>query len=129
MQSLTIQTQQERAVIDITGQISEMIEQESGVVNLFLQHTSAAISTADMDPGGTDQDYLNAWEEIMPDLDYNHPHDPEHMPDHILATTIGSSLSVPVQDGKLQLGTWQKIVLCEFNGPRERAILITETGE
>jgi secondary thiamine-phosphate synthase enzyme len=129
MQILTIQTQQEKAVIDITGQVSAMTELESGVVNLFLQHTSAAITTADMDPGGTDQDYLNAWQGIMPDLNYNHPHDPEHMPDHILATSIGPSLAVPIQNGELQLGTWQKIVLCEFNGPRERTILITETGE
>lgn len=129
MQEFTIQTQQEKAVIDITDQVSEIIEQKSGVAHLFLQHTSAAITTADMDPGGTDQDYLNAWQEIMPDLNYNHPHDPDHMPDHILATTIGPSLAVPIQNGKLQLGTWQKIVLCEFNGPRERTILITETGE
>lgn len=129
MQEFTIQTQQEKAVIDITDQVSEIIEQKSGVAHLFLQHTSAAITTADMDPGGTDQDYLKAWQEIMPDLNYNHPHDPDHMPDHILATTIGPSLAVPIQNGKLQLGTWQKIVLCEFNGPRERTILITETGE
>lgn len=129
MQEITIQTQEEKAVIDITAQVSEMIEQESGVVHLFLQHTSAAISTADMDPGGTDQDYVNAWQEIIPDLDYNHPHDPGHMPDHILATTIGPSLFVPVQGGDLQLGQWQKIVLCEFNGPRERSILITQTDE
>jgi secondary thiamine-phosphate synthase enzyme len=129
MKKITIQTQQEKAVIDITSQVSEIIGQESGVAHLFLQHTSAAISTADMDPGGTDLDYLNAWQEIMPDLDYNHPHNPEHMPDHILATTIGPSLAVPIQNGQLQLGTWQKIVLCEFNGPRERTILITQTGE
>jgi secondary thiamine-phosphate synthase enzyme len=129
MQKLTIQTQQEKAVIDITAQVSGIIEQESGVVHVFLQHTSAAIATADMDPGGTDRDYLNAWEVIMPDLDYNHPHDPDHMPDHILATTIGPSLTVPIQNCELHLGTWQKIVLCEFNGPRERTILTTQIGQ
>lgn len=114
--------------MDITGKVVREISIDEGMCHLFLQHTSAALSTADMDPGGTDQDYLNAWQEIMPDLDYNHPHDPDHMPDHILATTIGPSLSIPVQDGELQLGTWQKIVLCEFNGPRERSILITEAA-
>lgn len=128
MQNLTIQTQEEKAVIDITDQVSGVIKQESGMVHLFLQHTSAAISTADMDPGGTDQDYIDSWQEIIPDLNYNHPHDPEHMPDHILATTIGSSLTVPVQNGELQLGTWQKIVLCEFNGPRERTILLQQSA-
>jgi len=63
----------------------------------------------------------------MMDLDYNHPHDPEHMPDHILATTIGPSVTVPVQNGELQLGQWQRIVLCEFNGPRERTVTICTT--
>jgi len=129
MKIITIATQQEKAVIDITDRVSEMIEQKSGVVHLFLQHTSAALSTADLDPGGTDQDYLDAWETIMPDLDYNHPHDPEHMPDHILATTIGPTLTVPIQNGELQLGQWQKIVLCEFNGPRKRTVLVGEKGE
>jgi secondary thiamine-phosphate synthase enzyme len=128
MQEITIQTQQAKEVIDITNQVNQMITEGSGVVHLFLQHTSAAISTADMDPGGTDQDYLDAWQEIMPDLDYSHPHDPDHMPDHILATTIGPDLSVPIQNGQLQLGQWQKIVLCEFNGPRERTILVNKAG-
>jgi secondary thiamine-phosphate synthase enzyme len=124
MKEITISTEKSREVIDITNHIAEHIEKESGVCHLFLQHTSAALSTADLDPGGTDQDYLNAWQEIVPALDYNHPNDPEHMPDHILATTIGSSVTVPIQNGKLQLGQWQRIVLCEFNGPRERTITV-----
>jgi secondary thiamine-phosphate synthase enzyme len=124
MKEITISTEKSKEVIDITDQVGRKVEKESGVCHLFLQHTSAALSTADLDPGGTDQDYLNAWQEIVPALDYNHPHDPEHMPDHILATTIGPSVTVPVQNGKLQLGQWQRIVLCEFNGPRERTIAI-----
>ena len=127
MKTVTIATEKPKEVIDITNHIAEQIEKESGVCHLFLQHTSAALSTADLDPGGTDQDYLNAWQEIVPALDYNHPHDPEHMPDHILATTIGPSVTVPVQNGELQLGRWQRIVLCEFNGPRERTVTICTT--
>lgn len=126
MQELIINTQESKSVIDITDKVSAKIEISHGVAELFLQHTSAALTTADMDPGGTDQDYLDGWYEVMPDLNYNHPHDPDHMPDHILAATIGPSLSVPVQGGQLQLGQWQRLVLCEFNGPRERTVTLTE---
>ena len=125
MKSVTVSTDKLKEVIDITDQVGRKVEKESGVCHLFLQHTSAALSTADLDPGGTDQDYLNAWQEIVPALDYNHPHDPEHMPDHILATTIGPSVTIPVQNGELQLGRWQRVVLCEFNGPRKRNIILS----
>jgi len=124
MKEITISTQKLKEVIDITDRVSEVVEKKDDVCHLFLQHTSAALSTADLDPGGTDQDYLDGWQEMVPNLDYNHPHDPEHMPDHILATTIGPSVTVPVQNRELQLGRWQRIVLCEFNGPRERTITI-----
>ena len=127
MKKITISTETSKEIIDITDRIDKLVDEKCGVCHLFLQHTSAALSTADLDPGGTDQDYLNAWQEIVPALDYNHPHDPEHMPDHILATTIGPSVTVPLQNGKLQLGRWQRIVLCEFNGPRERTVTICTT--
>jgi secondary thiamine-phosphate synthase enzyme len=58
----------------------------------------------------------------VPKLQYRHPHDPSHVPDHILSTLIGASLAVPVEKGKLALGTWQRIVLFEFDGPRERTV-------
>lgn len=120
---LAVKTSGKRAIMDITGQISDQVQIDNGVVYLFVQHTTAAITTADLDPGGTDQDYLDAFEQIIPKLDYRHPHDPAHMPDHILASIIGPSLSVPVENGQLQLGTWQRIVLLECDGPRERKIM------
>jgi secondary thiamine-phosphate synthase enzyme len=59
-----------------------------------------------------------------PKLNYRHPHDPSHVPDHILSTLIGTSLSVPVEDGKLRLGKWQRVVLFEFDGPQEREVVV-----
>ncbi|MDZ7785731.1 MAG: secondary thiamine-phosphate synthase enzyme YjbQ [Candidatus Saccharibacteria bacterium] len=124
---ISVKTTQKREMIDITDQIARHVSQKNGVLHMFVRHTTAAISTADMDPGGTDLDYLDAFDKIIPRLEYRHPHDPAHMPDHILATIIGPSLSVPVVDGKLQLGTWQRLVLIECDGPRERSVVITES--
>ena len=126
MVKITINTSQDKQVVDITDQVNEEINKlqfKQGLCNLFLTHTTCALTTADLDPG-TDQDYLEAFDMMIPKLNYNHPHDPSHMPDHILSSLIGASLTVPVENGRLTLGTWQKVVLIEFDGPRERQIVL-----
>jgi len=126
MIKIVITTEKKKEVIDITDKINQELEKQNfkeGLVNLFLTHTTAAITTADLDPG-TDQDYLDAFEAMIPKLNYQHPHDFSHAPDHILSSLIGTSLNLPVETGQLVLGTWQRVVLLEFDGPREREIVI-----
>jgi len=128
MAELIIKTKKAKEVVDITDKISEFLKSEkrdAALAHLFLTHTTAALASADLDPGGTDLDYLEAFEKMLPQLKYRHPHNPSHMPAHILSSLIGISLTVPVQGGKLVLGTWQRIVLLEFDGPRERRIIIS----
>jgi secondary thiamine-phosphate synthase enzyme len=84
-------------------------------------HTTAAITAADLDPG-TDEDFLDFLEGIVPKQQWRHPHNPEHAPDHLLSSVIGPGVTVPVKSGKLQLGTWQRIILVELDGPRERHV-------
>ena len=130
MQKLTIQTQTSKQVVDITDRLNSLIEQqsvESGLCHVFITHTTAALTTADLDPG-TDLDMLDAFTTMMPDLPYRHPHNPQHAPDHILATMLGPSVTVPIEGGRLVLGIWQRVVLFEFDGPRDRQIVVTITG-
>jgi secondary thiamine-phosphate synthase enzyme len=68
---------------------------------------------------------LDAFTTMVPDLDYRHPHNPAHTPDHILATMLGPSVTVPVENGQLILGTWQRVVLFEFDGPRSRQVIVS----
>ncbi|TSC87516.1 MAG: hypothetical protein G01um10147_494 [Microgenomates group bacterium Gr01-1014_7] len=127
MAKLSIKTSKKKEVIDITDLINQELEKQNfknGVCHLFLTHTTAALTTADLDPG-TDQDYLDAFEDLIPKLNYQHPHDPSHTPDHILSSLIGTSLTLPVENGKLVLGTWQRLVLIELDGPRERQVVLT----
>jgi secondary thiamine-phosphate synthase enzyme len=131
MHRLTIQTRQPKQVVDITGQLNTLAGRqavEAGVCHVFVTHTTAAITTADLDPG-TDLDMLDAFTAMIPALDYRHPHDPAHVPDHILAALLGPSVSVPVEAGRLVLGTWQRVVLFEFDGPRQRHVIVTFTHE
>jgi secondary thiamine-phosphate synthase enzyme len=123
---LFVQSKKKKEVVDITDLVDEALSKtqiSNGVCVLFLKHTSAALTTADLDPG-TDLDYLDAFEAIVPKLHYRHPHDPTHVGDHIMSALIGNSLTIPIKDGQLDLGTWQRVVMIEFSGPREREISI-----
>ena len=126
MNTLTISTNKNKEVIDITETVESVVrgKKNDSICILFIKHTTSALTTADLDPG-TDLDMLDAFEAIVPKLHYRHPHNPAHVPDHIMASIIGASVAIPVSNGKLVLGTWQRVVLVELDGPREREIVIS----
>lgn len=124
MKTIVARTNRKDQALDLTDEVAEFVrvaERESGVCVVFAAHTTCAITTADLDPG-TDLNLLNALRHVLPPLSYRHPHDPAHAPDHILATIIGPSVSVPFAQRRLLLGVWQRIVLVELDGPRERTV-------
>lgn len=123
MQRLTVATQRKRQILDITDRIAMLVPKWPGVCQVFVAHTTAAVTTADLDPG-TDLDMLDAFAAMMPKLKYRHPHNPAHVTDHILASLIGPTVAVPFTGGSLMLGTWQRIVLVELDGPRERNLTV-----
>lgn len=127
MHRLTIKTQKKRQILDITERVAQWLHKEhagkSVLCQLNVLHTTAALATADLDPG-TDLDMLDAFEQLIPHLNYRHPHDPDHVPDHILSTLIGTSLGLIADKGELQLGTWQRVILVELDGPRNRDIVM-----
>jgi len=131
MQKLVIKTRKKREIIDITAKVEATLgngEAGTGICNLLVLHTTAALTTADLDPG-TDLDMLDAFEHMIPKLRYRHPHDPAHVPDHILSALVGTSIALPFEKNNLLLGTWQRVVLEELDGPREREIVLTITPE
>ena len=124
---LKVKTTNRKQIVDITERINEYFYKnsiEEGLCHIFIKHTTAAITTADLDPG-TDLDMLDAFEEIIPKLNYRHPHDPSHVGDHIMSSIIGPDVIVPIARAELNLGQWQRVVLVELDGPREREIVIS----
>lgn len=119
----TISTKDNRQVVDITEQVQRIVDKTAKAVTVFVAHTTCAVTTADLDPG-TDLDLLDAVWEMIPKLNYRHPHDPSHVPAHLASSIIGPSVTVPVQDGKLVLGTWQRIIMVELDGPRARQLSV-----
>jgi secondary thiamine-phosphate synthase enzyme len=127
MHRVKVRTSKKREIMDLTDRLQQIVDESyqgaSGFCQLSVLHTTAALTTADLDPG-TDLDMLDAFEHLIPRLKYRHPHDPTHVPDHILSALIGTSVAVPVDKGHLVLGTWQRVILVELDGPREREVIV-----
>jgi secondary thiamine-phosphate synthase enzyme len=132
MQRFKVKTRKKREIVDITDQVEAVLGRtysgQTGICHLSVLHTTAALTTADLDPG-TDLDMLDAFDHLIPKLQYRHPHNPEHVPDHILSGLIGTSVALPVEGGKAVLGTWQRVVMVELDGPRDREIVLALTPE
>lgn len=127
MLRLTIPTERKKHIVDITDHIEKALREApalTGLAHCFVLHTTAALTTADLDPG-TDLDMLDAFEAMIPRLRYRHPHDPSHVGDHIMSSLIGPSVLLPYENRALVLGTWQRVVLVELDGPREREIVVS----
>jgi secondary thiamine-phosphate synthase enzyme len=124
MRTFTVSTRKKDQVVDVTDMVENYLRQEKnadGLCSLFVAHTTCAITTADLDPG-TDLDLLDALRNLLPELAYRHPHDPSHTEDHIISSILGPSLVVPYTRHQLMLGTWQRIILVELDGPRQRTV-------
>ena len=126
MEKLTINTKAENTIVDLTPQIDDLVKKhinDRGLCHIFIPHTSAGLTTADLDPG-TDQDLLDAYEAMVPKLKYRHPHDPSHVGDHIMSSLIGTSITIPCENGEMLLGPYQRVILVEFYGPKERTVYV-----
>lgn len=111
--------------MDITKQVNYIISSKKvtgGSVSLFLMHTTAALITSAFDPK-IDLDILDALEMTVPAY-YSHLQHHAKVPHHVIASFLSASLIVPIEKGKLLLGDMQRIMLVEFNGPKEREIII-----
>ncbi|HEU0025951.1 MAG TPA: secondary thiamine-phosphate synthase enzyme YjbQ [Ktedonobacterales bacterium] len=130
MRTIQVETGGKDQVVDITDMVEDFLrgaEQPDGVCVVSVAHTTCAVTTAELDPG-SDLDLLQALRHLLPRQTYRHPHDPAHMPDHILSSLIGPSVTLPYANYRLALGTWQRVVLVELDGPRIRTIHLAAVG-
>ena len=93
---------------------------------MFLEHTTAALAILTNEEGLA-SDYMTSLQALIPDLEFVHD-SPAHVKAHVLSSLIGPSVIVPVTAGRLGLGQFQRIVLVEFEGPRERSVEIQVLG-
>ena len=126
-QQLQVNTTELKQIVDVTDQVQGVIRQaklKEGLCMVFVTHTTAAITTGEIGEG-TEQDFLQIVEQMIPRIQFRHAHDPSHAWSHMASSILGPSLTIPVSGGKLVLGTWQSVMLVELDGPRERNVYIT----
>lgn len=127
---IEVKTSSRTQLIDITNRIFEELAAtgvQNGTCLVYTQHTTAGLTINENADPDVARDILAGLARLVPTTgDYRHAEGNSDA--HIKASLMGFSLTVPVIDGRLALGTWQGIYFCEFDGPRNRQILITITG-
>ena len=131
-----VQTQGNNHVLNITDAVAQAVDRAgltSGVATVLVVGSTAGISTTEYEPGLADHDLADAFEGIAPeDGTYVHEqtwHD-DNGHSHVRATLLGPSITVPVVYGRLTLGTWQQIILIDFDTrPRRCEIIVQTLGE
>ena len=119
--TLEVQTQSAKQVIDITARVEAEIEGvPGGSCHLFLRHTTAGLMVVTSE-SGVPEDIMDILQTLTPPIPYRHA-SPAHVAAHFLSALVGPSVHVPVRDGKLALGEFQRIALMEFEGPRRREV-------
>ena len=135
--TFSVRTNAKRELVDITEDVEREIAKSKiaeGVLIVFAKHTTCALIISEFEDN-LKEDILNYFEKEGPKGSFSHSHgdflahDPKHAgkshtPAHILSATIGQSITVPINRGRMLLGTWQRLCLVEFDGPREREIVI-----
>jgi secondary thiamine-phosphate synthase enzyme len=133
--SLTVTSTEEGDIIDITPLVKKAVIEsriKTGIIHLFVQHSTAALTTIEYEPGVL-ADLRRALSVMAPD-DADYAHNSRwgdgNGRSHVKAALVGPSLTVPVADGDLMVGTWQQLVLLELdvNAGRKREIVCTVTG-
>ena len=133
MKTVEIKTDHKMEFVDITEDVKREVERSGvreGLVNVYTRHTTASI-VINEDEEGLLKDFLASLQRIVPDDIYNYLHDriDNNASGHIRSLILSPEVSVPIEEGKLWLGTWQSIFFLELDGPRRRSFAITVLGE
>ena len=129
MKELTLSTDRQSQLVDITAQVREAVAGASGsAVLVYVPHTTAGVTINEHADPAVARDFETALERIVPaDWRWQHVEEgEENAPTHIRAAFMGPSVLIPIRDdGELALGTWQGIFFCEFDGPRTRSVYVS----
>ena len=127
MERIRLRTRSAQCLEDVTEQVNQAVRAsgvDEGVCHLFVPHTTAGLVINDNDDPDVGRDLLEKLEALVPsDTPYHHYEGNAHA--HIKSSLVGQSTAAPVAEGQLALGRWQAVFFAEFDGPRERELLVT----
>ena len=125
--TLKVRSHEREELVEFTDQVQQRLTAanlQEGVVVLYVQHTTAGLTVNENADPDVPRDMLHLLRTLIPQHGMGFRHGEENSDAHIKASLIGSSVTVPFRDGKLLLGRWQGIFLCEFDGGRERQVIM-----
>ncbi len=125
-QTIEVRTSQRQEMVDITDRVEALVKAggvSEGQAVVYVRHTTAAVTINEGADPAVKADIIMALNRIVND-DWPFRHAEGNSPAHVKTTLVGPSVVAPVTGGRLGLGTWQRIFLCEFDGPRQRRVAV-----
>jgi secondary thiamine-phosphate synthase enzyme len=129
--TLQFRTRQKYEVVDLTSRVAAVVAKAGlaeGLCTVFVRHATAAIVINENADAGFRRDIVAALDKLFPEGVWEHDKIDDNGAAHLKAAFLGPSESIPVQGGRLLLGTWQGIALVECDGPREREVVVDLRG-
>jgi secondary thiamine-phosphate synthase enzyme len=130
MESFAVTTHKQTDMVNITAQVQAAVHAtgiQSGICTVFVPHTTAGVTINENADPDVIRDILMEMNKVIPFTD-GYAHSEGNSAAHVKSSLFGCSLNVIVQSGGLQLGTWQSIFFCEFDGPRSRTVWVQVMG-
>jgi len=127
MFTIKVRSHQREELVEFTTEVQSRLKESGsrkGVVMLYVQHTTAGLTVNENADPDVPRDMLHLLRTLIPQHGMGFRHGEENSDAHIKASLVGTSLTIPFADGELLLGRWQGIFLCEFDGGRERKIIM-----
>ncbi|HYO91958.1 MAG TPA: secondary thiamine-phosphate synthase enzyme YjbQ [Pyrinomonadaceae bacterium] len=126
--TLRVRSREREQLVEFTDEVRRKLKESGasdGICVLYVQHTTAGLTINENADPDVPRDMLHALRTLIPQHGMDFRHGEENSDAHIKSSLVGTSVTVPFRDGQLLLGRWQGIFLCEFDGPRERQVIMT----
>lgn len=127
MDVIKVRSREREQMVEFTDEVRRKLKESGareGLCVLYVQHTTAGLTINENADPDVPRDMLLALRTLIPQHGMGFLHGEQNSDAHIKASMVGSSVTVPFHDGELQLGRWQGIFLCEFDGGRERQVIM-----
>ncbi len=130
IRQLRVNTNTRTELVDITQGVQQLVTESgirSGMCHIFVPHTTSAVTINENSDPNVGRDILKELNKVIP-FDDQYGHGEGNSAAHIKASIVGVSEAVMVEEGRLALGTWQAVFFCEFDGPRDRRVMVKVIG-
>lgn len=127
---ISVNTKAQTEFVDVTRKVQDVVKKseiEDGICQVFVPHTTAAVTINENADASVSRDILYEINKVIPFSD-NYHHTEGNSAAHIKSSIVGVSEMIPIESGRVVLGTWQGIYFCEFDGPRRRSLYVNIIG-